>query len=38
VIQRADKVLRLQFQAAEEADAIAQAVTEVLERRASELK
>ena len=37
-IQRADKVLRLQFQSAEEAEAIQEAVREVLERRAQALK
>jgi ParB family chromosome partitioning protein len=38
VLQRADKVLRLQFTSAEEAEAVQQAVREVLERRALELK
>ena len=37
-IQRADKVLRIQFQSAEEAEAVQIAVREVLERRAKELK
>lgn len=37
-MQRADKVLRLQFQSAEEADAVQSAIREVLERRALELK
>jgi ParB family transcriptional regulator, chromosome partitioning protein len=37
-IQRADKVLRIQFQSAEEAEAVQDAIREVLERRASELK
>jgi ParB family chromosome partitioning protein len=37
-IQRADKVLRIQFQSAEEAEAVQQAIREVLERRAQELK
>lgn len=37
-IQRADKVLRIQFQSAEEAEAVQGAIREVLERRASELK
>jgi len=37
-MQRADKVLRLQFQSAEEAEAVQEAVREVLERRANELK
>lgn len=37
-IQRADKVLRLQFQSAEEAEAVQSAIREVLERRALELK
>jgi ParB family chromosome partitioning protein len=37
-IQRADKVLRIQFQSAEEAEAVLEAVQEVLERRAKELK
>ncbi len=37
-IQRADKVLRIQFHSAEEAEAVQEAVREVLERRASQLK
>jgi len=37
-VQRADKVLRIQFQSAEEAEAVQQAVCEVLQRRANELK
>jgi hypothetical protein len=37
-MQRADKVLRLQFQSAEEAAAVQDAVREVLERRAQALK
>jgi ParB family chromosome partitioning protein len=37
-IQRADKVLRIQFQSAEEAEAVQHAVQEVLERRAKQLK
>lgn len=37
-MQRADKVLRLQFQSAEEAEAVQTAIREVLERRAQELK
>lgn len=37
-IQRADKVLRLQFESAEEAAAIQDAVREVLEKRAEQLK
>ena len=37
-IQRADKVLRIQFQTAEEAEAVQDAIREVLERRANELK
>lgn len=37
-IQRADKVLRIQFQSAEEAEAVQQAVRDVLEQRALALK
>lgn len=37
-IQRADKVLRIQFQSAQEAEAVQQAVREVLEQRALQLK
>jgi ParB family chromosome partitioning protein len=37
-VQRADKVIRLQFQTAEEAEAVQQAVCEVLQRRANEIK
>lgn len=37
-IQRADKVLRIQFQSAEEAETVQEAIREVLERRANELK
>lgn len=37
-VQRADKVLRIQFQSAEEAEAVQQAICEVLQRRASEIK
>lgn len=37
-IQRADKVLRIQFQSAEEAESVQEAIREVLERRAMEMK
>lgn len=37
-IQRADKVLRLQFQSAEEAESVQEAIREVLERRAQAVK
>jgi ParB family transcriptional regulator, chromosome partitioning protein len=37
-VQRADKVMRLQFQNAEEAEFIEKAICEILERRALELK
>ncbi|HJV84478.1 MAG TPA: ParB/RepB/Spo0J family partition protein [Noviherbaspirillum sp.] len=37
-IQRADKVLRIQFQSAEEAEAVQDAIREVLERRAMQTK
>lgn len=37
-IQRADKVLRIQFQSAEEAEIVQEAIREILERRANELK